>query len=52
MWLQLMVAPPRLYVGDCPSISGSKVGRLEVGWRFRGSEVSSEMSEKSTRDVS
>ena len=34
MWLQLMVVPPRLYVGDCPSISEGKVGGSEVGQRF------------------
>jgi len=35
-WLQLMVAPPRLYIGDCPSISEVRSeGRRWVG----GSEV-------------
>ena len=41
-WLQLMVVPPRLYVGDCPSISEVK---------FEGSEKSLERSEKCIRDV-
>ena len=35
-WLKLMVAPPQLYVGDCPSISEVRSeGRRWVG----GSEV-------------
>jgi len=37
-WLQLIVAPPQLYISDCPSISEGKFRRLEVGW-VGGSEV-------------
>ena len=48
-WLQLIIAPPRLYIGDCPSISEGKVGGSEVGRRFGGLEVSSEKSEEYQR---
>ena len=34
IWLQLIVVPPRFYVGYCPSISEGKVGGSEVGRRF------------------
>ena len=44
-WLQLIVTPTRLYVGDCPSISEGEVKGLEVSQRFGGSEVSLEKSE-------
>ena len=52
MWLQLIVAPPRLYVGDCPSISEGKVEGSEVGQRWvRGSEVRKQVR-RSQRSVS
>jgi len=50
MWLQLIIVPPQLYVGDCPSISGAKVGGSEVGQRFGGSEGVAEVRED-IRDV-
>jgi len=47
MWLQLMVVPPPLYVGDGPSISDDKVKSLEVQRRVQRSQRSiSEMPVK------
>ena len=37
MWLQLIIAPPRLSIGDCLSVSEGKVRGSEVGldiWTF------------------
>jgi len=51
MWLQLIIAPPQLHVGDCPSISEGKVGGSEVDQRFGGLEVSLKKLEKYIRDV-
>jgi len=41
-WLQLIVAPPQLYVSDCPSISEVR----SEGWRWvRSPEVQSKFEE-------